>query len=933
MVLATSQFVAPPKDGSIPPSLVTDFHLANNPHHIFSVLYDVKSSKKIDVTYEQLAHAAHRAAHLLNPNASIPQGTNLGILATTDTLTYLTIFLGTMRAGLVPFPMSTRTNPQGIAHLCAQTKTTRIVVGGSPAVLELGQTVRSLLIENRHTLELVQPPSFSDLYAHLSQLNPSSLEATEPFPELKPTGNESIVNIQHSSGSTGMPKPISWHQEGVFKNVITQAALQTYRRPGCLVGTMALPPFHTLVSKAYLQKLHGAPHSFQGVMLHIFAPLYLGYTQILFAPSQPPVISTASTTMQAVAGTKCEFLVTAPAFLETWFEDEDALVELRRMSLVVSSHRNPEKNLLKFSKTFGGGPLAQGIGNKLADEGVRLCSGYGATEFGVTGDLYDPNMDLRDWRYVSFATHTDVVFDPQEDEDTYELVVLPSGQRKPYVLNSDYQGQPAYRSKDLVKRHPNKPNLWRFVGRLDDQIILLNEEKTNPGAMEVEILNSSLVQSAIMFGRERNQTGVLIELADPVKRKHEVRENRALLVDQIWPYVERANHISPTHSRLARDAIIFVDPSRPLPRTPKGSIPRSAALKAYQKEIDDMYAALEKDVGVNTFVGIPESWRNLASVQAWVSKCVGHILERDVAISGDFFQQGMDSLTATILLRTLKGAQHSSTDEAIKGVAEKLKQQTVFSNPTIEQLAAFIVRLASGGPSSDDARLPALETIRSMIHKYDSGWESSKRSLEARPEVSKERVLLTGTTGALGSHILAQLLESDRVEKVWALNRKSQDTPTRQSSSFEDKMLDVGLLKSEKLALLDADLEDQTLGLEAEVYKEIMSTATAIIHNAWQVNFNLTLQSFEPSLKGARNLLDLAFRSTASSALPRFLFTSSISAAGFGMPGAHLKEEYVKEEDAANGIGYGQSKFVTEKASSTPPGRLVWKRVWFGSDS
>ncbi|KAG8734982.1 hypothetical protein FRC10_011138 [Ceratobasidium sp. 414] len=727
--------------------------------------------------------------------------------------------------------MSTRTNAQGIAHLCAGTGTTRIVMGGSPAVLELSQAVRSVLAENQHTLELVQIPSVGDLYPHLSQSNPASTGTVSRFPELKPTGNESVVSVLHSSGSTGMPKPISWHQEGVFKNVVTQA-------------------------------------------------LYLGYTQILFAPSQPPVLPTASTTMQAVAGTKCEFIVTAPAFLETWSEDEDALAELKRMSIV----------------TFGGGPLGQGIGDKLADEGVHLHSGYGATEFGVAGDLYDPNKDPRDWRYVSFATHTDVVFDPQGDEDTCELVLLP-----------------AYRSKDLVKRHPSKPNLWRFVGRLDDQIILLNGEKTNPGAMEVEILNSLLVQSAVMFGRERNQTGVLIELADIVKHKYEGRESSALLVDQIWPYVELANHVSPTHSRLARDAIILVDPSRPLPRTPKGTVSRSAALRVYAKEVDDMYAALEKDVGVDTAIGTPQSWKDLALVREWVGKCVGHILARDIATGGDFFQQGMDSLTATILLRTLKGALHSSGDGAIKGAAEKLKQQTIFANPTVEQLSTVLIQLtANGGYSSNDAQLSALEVIRAMIGKYDSNWESSKLPLEARPALSGEHVVLTGTTGALGSHILAQLLESDRVDKVWALNRNSKEVSARQSSSFEDKMLDAELLKSRKLVLLDVDLEDQRLGLEEGVYEEIRSTATAIIHNAWQVNFNLALQSFEPSIKGARNLLDLAFRSTTSSGLPRFLFTSSISAAGFGKPGAHLKEGYVKAEDAANGIGYGQSKFVTE---------------------
>ncbi|KAG9126234.1 hypothetical protein FRC07_004314 [Ceratobasidium sp. 392] len=831
MVFATSQFTFPPSDGSIPHSEVVDFHLKHNPNHVFTVLYDVKTSNQLDVTYEHLACAIHRTAHLLNPNASIPQGTKLGILATTDTLTYVTLLLGTMRAGLVPFPMSTRTNAEGIAHLCTQTNTRRIVVGGSPAVLELGAAVKLLLGQKEHPLEYVEVPA--------QQVKTAASQDFKQFPELKPTGNDSIVSVLHSSGSTGMPKPIAWHQEGVFKNVVNQSLIQMYRVPGARVGTMALPSFHTMVS--------------------------------------------------SVIG----------GLGKTWSEDEDAMKELKRMPIV----------------TFGGGPLAQSIGDKLADEGVHLHSGYGATEFGLAGDLFDPNKDLHDWRYVSFATHTDIIFDPQQDGETCELVLLPNSQRRPYALNSEYEGQPAYRSKDLVKKHSTKPHLWRFVGRLDDQIILLNGEKTNPGAMEVEILNCSFVQSAVMFGRERNQTGVLIELADIVKHKYEGMENRMLLVNEIWPYVEQANRISPTHSRLARDAIILVDPSLPLPRTPKGTVSRSAALKAYAKEIDDMYAALEKDSGVVTAIGTPTSWNDFVSVQEWLVKCVGNILGRDVAISGDLFQQGMDSLTASILLRTIKGTLHSSVDERIQGVAEKLKHQTIFAYPTVEQLSTLVVRLINGDSDaiSANAHSSALEAIQSMIGKYDSNWGDVKRILETHPGLSKESVVVTGTTGALGSHLLAQLLDDDRVEKVWALNRGSKGMNGKQSSSFKDKLLDAELLKSTKLSLLEADLERENIGLEPRVYEEIQKSVTAIIHNAWQVNFNLALQSFEPSIKGARNLLDLAFSSTASSGPPRFLFTSSISAAGFGKPGAHLNEVYVNPEDAANGIGYGQSKFVTEK--------------------
>ncbi|KAG8683147.1 hypothetical protein FRC09_016263, partial [Ceratobasidium sp. 395] len=626
-----------------------------------------------------------------------------------------------MRAGLVPFPMSTRTNPEGIAHLCTQTKTTRVVVGGSPAVVELGTTVNSLLNETGTPLEYIQIPPVNELFPHLSQNKGKPVGDFKKFPELSPTGDNSVVSVLHSSGSTGMPKPISWHQEGVFKNVVNQ---------WCLVGTMGLPSFHTM----------------------------------------------------------------------TWLQEEDSLAELKRMSIV----------------TFGGGPLAQGIGDKLAAEGVRLLSGYGATEFGVAGDQFDPKKDPRDWRYVSFATHTDIVFDPHDDGETAELILLSNAQRRPYAFNSEYQGQPAYRSKDLVKKHPSKPHLWRLyayspansspkltaftsVGRLDDQIILLNGEKTNPGAMEVEILNSPLVQSAIMFGRERNQTGILIELADIVKHKYEGMENRVLLVDQIWPHVEHANHISPTHSRLARDAIILIDPSRPLPRTPKGSVSRSAALKAYEKEIDDMYAALDKHSDVTAAIGTPSSWREATPIQEWLRKCVGNILGREVSVGGDLFQQGMDSLTATILLRTVKGALHSSSDENISHIADQLKNQTIFANPTIEQLSTLLVQLIAGdngNTSRPDTHTSALQSIYSMIAKYDSKWGGTERPLETCRNLSKERVVVTGTTGALGSHLLAQLLENDGVEKVWALNRKSKDTKEKQISSFKDKLLDIELLNS-----------------------------------------------------------------------------------------------------------------------------------------
>lgn len=72
------------------------------------------------------------------------------------------------------------------------------------------------------------------------------------------------------------------------------------------------------------------------------------------------------------------------------------------------------------------------------------------------------------------------------------------------------------------------------IGRADDVIILASGEKTVPAPMESVIGSSPLVQGVIMFGRERNQVGVLIEpspaYAVDVNDEKAVAEFR----NQIW---------------------------------------------------------------------------------------------------------------------------------------------------------------------------------------------------------------------------------------------------------------------------------------------------------------------------------------------------------------------------------------------------------------
>ena len=108
-----------------------------------------------------------------------------------------------------------------------------------------------------------------------------------------------------------------------------------------------------------------------------------------------------------------------------------------------------------------------------------------------------------------------------------------------------------------------------------------------------------------------------------------------------------------------------------------------------------------------------------------------------------------------------------------------------------------------------------------------------------------------------------------------------------------------GLEEREKVVLLEADLTKVDFGLGERELGEVRSFVfsfcyvqvneygvqlkgvTHIIHNAWPVNFNLHLSSFEPHVKGLCHLVRLALLNAGTI---RIMFTSSIAVASHYSP-------------------------------------------------
>lgn len=170
------------------------------------------------------------------------------------------------------------------------------------------------------------------------------------------------------------------------------------------------------------------------------------------------------------------------------------------------------------------------------------------------------------------------------------------------------------------------------------------------------------------------------------------------------------------------------------------------------------------------------------------------------------------------------------------------------------------------------------------------------------------QILLTGATGAVGAHILTQLLDRSRVKTIFCLMRGGNPI-SRLHNAMKDRGLSI--TNPTKLSVYTSDLSRSDLGLGQRDYTAMTSNITHIIHCAWPVNFQLGLDSFEPHIAGVRNLLQMSL-AVPSAEPARFIFCSSItSAMGSPMP-AQVPEAPIEDLPFSSNLGYGRSKLVAE---------------------
>lgn len=118
------------------------------------------------------------------------------------------------------------------------------------------------------------------------------------------------------------------------------------------------------------------------------------------------------------------------------------------------------------------------------------------------------------------------------------------------------------------------------------------------------------------------------------------------------------------------------------------------------------------------------------------------------------------------------------------------------------------------------------EKLESYVRRFTTNWplhNANKVNPPISSKAEEEIVFLTGSTGALGSQLLANLIARSRVVRIYAFNRPHPKRTSRErhEAVFIDKGNDLRLLDSPKVVLVEGDLSVLGFGVNKKLFEDV----------------------------------------------------------------------------------------------------------------
>ena len=162
-------------------------------------------------------------------------------------------------------------------------------------------------------------------------------------------------------------------------------------------------------------------------------------------------------------------------------------------------------------------------------------------------------------------------------------------------------------------------------------------------------------------------------------------------------------------------------------------------------------------------------------------------------------------------------------DLDLGGNGRRLGRNVIFDMANTARLAKliFTLRVNDGFPEDNE---DAIEEMENIIRKYS---QFTKHVPGPPPALEGHVIVLTGSTGSLGAHLLALLLTQPEVRKVYCLVR-GENPQERVLGALRKRNLSIP--DTTRLVTLTSDISRSGLGLSPEIFKKLQSETTGIIH-------------------------------------------------------------------------------------------------------
>jgi len=617
-------------------------------------------------------------------------------------------------------------------------------------------------------------------------------DALEPLHQVAPS--DTLV-IFHSSGSSGIPKPLPQLHKFWSTSLLNAQGKQ-------FAAFTTTPLFHG-----------GLSDFFRSVQASATIYFYPWYLQV--SPTTEHILKSVEDCKQDI-----HYFLSVPFILEMLIKSEEGIKMLQRMDLV----------------STGGAPLSELVGDFAVQErNIKLVSRLGSSECGfLMSSFRDFEID-KEWSWLRLPDELGqswLRFEAAADEkDIFELIVSSKWPSK--QLSNRPDG--SFATGDLYERHPRYTNRWRYKRRSDDSIVMVNGKKISGSLIESKINASPLIDEVIVFGANRPLLGAIVFASENTQA--------STLRQELKPFLLEINRTLPSHGRITLEMIHIGDSvlCQSLPRSSKGTLQKGLALEQLQGLIDELYSHFQEGEAPRT-----EEKKDLREVELrqWLKGLVDDVCDGNIGLNDDFYQSGIDS----IMVARIRAGIHQGL--SLQGF--KLESNDVYKHPTITLLSQFI------DSRGQDQGKEIKRVMQDMV-KRNSSFSPAKAKDDSQKPGGSTTVLLTGATGALGSRILYELVEGEqKVDSVICLVRAKDSLAARDrvKSALHDRGLKIPDKKIDCVTnLWELGLKKDVIGaarlsivhvsIESLFRFDFLALTLSFIQSAWIVNFNLQVESFE----------------------------------------------------------------------------------------